>query len=51
VVLGGARGGWGGVRAAAKAQVIACISIMPSCTARLDVVGKWRGATRRAVKG
>ncbi len=51
VGLVGVRRGLVGVRAAAKAQVIACISIMPSCTARLDVVGKWRGATRRAVKG
>ena len=53
VGLVGVRRGLQGVRAAAKAQIIACRSITPSCTARLNLLGKWgRGfATRRAGKG
>ena len=53
VGLVGVRRGLVGVRAAAKAQIIACRSITPSCTARLTVLGKWgRGfATSRAGKG
>ena len=59
VGLVGVRRGLQGVRAAAKAQIIACRSIMPSCTARLNVLGKLGGgggvkggggATRRDVK-
>ncbi len=43
VGLVGVRRGLQGVRAAAKAQIIACRSIMPNCTAKLKVVGKWEG--------
>ncbi len=58
VGLVGVRRGLQGVRAAAKAQIIACRSIMPSCTARLNVffgqVGGWGGGGVRggvATKG
>ena len=55
VGLVGVRRGLQGVRAAAKAQIIACRSIMPNCTGKAQCFGQvgggGKGATRRAVKG